>query len=130
MKNILLLIIVFLSSMNSHAEYPNLSEEQMQQMMRQAKQMEACYSKVDQTALTALGERGKQMEQEMKSLCQAGKRDQAQEVAIKYGQEIANDETMQTVRKCGQMAQGMFDMAKSGFPTEKDLRDKHVCDGY
>jgi hypothetical protein len=66
----------------------------------------------------------------MKRLCQAGKRDQAQAVAIKYGQEIANDQTMQTVRKCGEMAQGMFDMAKMGFPTEKELRDKHVCDGY
>ena len=128
-KKITVLFICIFMPLLSHAQQPNMNQEQMQQMMQQAQQMQDCFAKVDQQALMAIGEKAKAMESEIKSLCQAGKRNEAQSTAIKFGLAMSQDENVAAARECGKMAQGM--MPKMDFPTsEEEFKEQHLCDGY
>lgn len=119
----------FLVPLLGHTQQPNISQEQMQQMMQQAQQMQTCMANIDQQALMALGQKAQAMESEIKSLCQANKRSEAQSTAIKFGLSISQDENIKLARECGEMAQGM--LPKMDFPTsEKDFEARHICDGY
>ncbi|MCB1663104.1 MAG: hypothetical protein KDI20_10915 [Pseudomonadales bacterium] len=123
------IIALLLIALGVQAQQPGMSQEQMMQMMQQAQQMQACFAKVDQQALMALGQKAQAMESEIKTLCQANKRSEAQSTAIKFGMEMSQDKNIKAARECGEMAQGM--MPKMNYPTsEKDLDGRHICDGY
>ncbi len=82
---------------------------------------------VDQAKMKVLEQRSYQIEADIKSLCASGKRDEAQEKVISFGKEMAKDTTMQSMRKCGEMAKGM--MPKMPFVDQgKDRSSHHVCD--
>lgn len=128
-KKITVLFICILMPLLSHAQKPGMDPAQMQQMMQQAQQMQDCFAQVDQQALMAIGQKAQAMESEVKSLCQAGKRSEAQDTAIQFGLAMSQDENVIAARECGKMAQGM--MPKMDFPTsEEDFKEKHLCDGY
>ncbi len=106
-----------------------MSQEQMMQMMQQAQKMQECMSRVDQQALMQIGQRAKEMESEVKALCQAGKQKDAERTAMKFGLEISGDENVKTARECGEMMRGSMPDIK--YPTsEKDFKDRNICDGY
>lgn len=108
---------------------PGMDQQQMQQMMLQAQKMQECFAKVDQSALMALGQKAQAMESELKTLCKAGKRAEAQTTALKFGLEMAKDPNVAAAKECGGMMQGM--MPKMSYPTsEKDMDGRHICDGY
>ncbi len=128
-KQIIIMFAFFLVPLLGHTQPPNISQEQMQQLMQQAQQVQACMANIDQQALMALSQKAQAMESEIKSLCQANKRSEAQSTAIKFGMSISQDENIKLARECGEMAQGM--LPKMDFPTsEKDLEARHICDGY
>ena len=108
-----------------HAGNPGMTEEQMEQLMKNAEKMQACMAKMDQSAMQKLSDKGKKMQGELKSLCAAGKRDEAQSKAIKFGQEIATSKEMQEMKKCGEMAQQMMKQMPAASPGSR-----HVCDGF
>lgn len=126
MKKIILLII-FMVPMGACAQH-GMSEADMQQMLQQAKKMEACMADIDQATLTSLSEKSQAMEQAVKSLCLTNKRDEAQKRAIEFGQEIAVNDEIKKMRQCGEMMQGM--MPKIGLPTIEEMKKRHVCDDY
>jgi len=129
MKAHLAVVISLLVSFGTQAQQPVMSQEQMMQMMQQAQQMQACFAKVDQQALMALGQKAQAMESEIKKLCQANQRSEAQSTAIQFGLEMSQDKNIKAARECGEMAQGMI--PKMNYPTsEKDLEGRHICDGY
>lgn len=103
-----------------------MTEEQMQQMMEQAQKMQECMAKIDESGMEALGAKAEAMEREVKALCDAGKRDQAQKQAIKYGKEISAAPEMKQLQKCGEMAKGM--MQHSPMMSMEELESRHVCD--
>lgn len=113
----------------AQAQQPGISQEQMQKMMQQAEQMQACFAKIDQQALMAIGEKAKAMESEVKALCQAGKRSKAQQKAIAFGLKMSKDKNIKTARECGEMMRGM--LPKMDYPvSEDDFNGTHICDGY
>ena len=63
-------------------------------------------------------------------MCARGKRDEAQEKAIAFSIEIANDPTMQEIRKCQENVKvNMPNMPKMPYmEQEKDNSKGHVCD--
>ena len=126
MKKFIQLFLIFLP-MGVCAQQ-GMSQADMQQMMQQAKKMEACMANVDQAALTAMSKKAETMEQEVKSLCRAGKRDEAQKRAMKFGLEMAANEEMKKMLQCGEMMRGM--MPKIGMPTVEEMENRHICDGY
>ena len=93
--------------------------------MKQMQQMQACMAKIDQSRLEAISARAEAMNREIKALCDAGKRDVAQNKAIEYGKEISSAPVMQEMQKCGEMAKGMMQQMPL---TQEDYADRHVCD--
>ncbi len=126
--NNLVFILIGLTIQTAQAAPQGMSEEQMQQMMKQAEEMQKCYGNIDQSFFKNLETKGKKMEAEVKALCKAGKRDKAQDTAMKFGKEMAASKEIQAMKKCGAMAEQM--MAQMPMMTP-DMTDKsaHVCDG-
>ncbi|WP_293007210.1 hypothetical protein [Nitrosomonas sp.] len=128
-KQIVVFIIFMLASLPGYAQQPDFNPEQMQQLMQQAQQMQDCMSRIDQQAMEALGKKSQAMETEIKALCQANKRSEAQNTAIQFGLSMSQDENIKMAKECGKMAMGM--MPNMDYPTsEKDLKGRHICDSY
>lgn len=107
-----------------------MSDPQMQAMMAYAQAMQACAANIDDAAMQS---RGAQMHEEVKQLCAAGKRDQAQSRAIAYGQEMAADPAIKAMHECMKKAEPLkpdipgMDAPPSGDFTQFD-ESHHVCD--
>lgn len=129
-KNILRhLAFLALIPIAAHAQYPNMTEEQMQKMMEQAQKMQACVSQIDPAVMEKMAKQGEALQAEISALCKSGDRDGAQERAMAYGKEIMNDEGMQAMKKCGEeMAQTMPQM--NFAKDDGDKKQGHVCDNY
>ena len=102
------------------AQNEQMSEEQMQQMMENAGKMEDCMAKMDQKAMDTFAAKGEKAHAEIKKLCAAGKRDEAQKMAMDYGKEMAASKEMQAMQQCG--------MAKQMPMTGQGEKPGHVCD--
>jgi dsDNA-specific endonuclease/ATPase MutS2 len=106
---------------------------EMQQMMKNMQknmgQIQQCMAQVDQKAIEKLQVKTKQMESEVKRLCAAGQRDEAQDTAIRFGLELSKDPELQKMRKCGEELKGM-PMPGEFFPKggQNDVSSKHICD--
>jgi hypothetical protein len=106
----------------------------IQKMMEQAQAMQKCMQSVDQAELEKFQQRAMEVNKEIKSLCAAGKRDEAQSLAISFGKEAAQNKAMQEMEKCGEMAkdfmpgmsEGMSDMPETHG--DIDYSKQHVCD--
>jgi hypothetical protein len=127
MKISAIILLLLMPIVTFAQNYQGMSEEDMQKMTQQMQKMETCMQNVDQAKLKVLEQRSYQFDAEVKSLCASGKREEAQAKAISFGKEIANDPTMQAMRKCGEMMKGMT--PKMPFMDQhKDSSSHHVCD--
>ena len=106
LPRMLLLPVLCLPLMLS-AQDEQMTDEQMQQMMENSGKMQECMEKIDQKSMDAYAARGEKMHAEIMKLCAAGKRDEAQKMAIDYGKEMASSKEMQAMQKCGMMAKQM-----------------------
>jgi predicted transcriptional regulator len=131
MKQVAITLLCLLP-ITSFAQNPmGMSEADMQKMMQQMQEAQACMEKIDQSELHALEKKAKQFEAEMKSLCASGKRDAAQEKAMLYAKEIANNPVIQQTRKCSEKMQGAMQGMSQNMPymgQDKDYSSQHVCD--
>jgi hypothetical protein len=122
----LLLLMPFIVNAQNH---PQFDQQQMQAMMQNAQQMQACMENVDQSELQRFEQQAKQMEAEVNALCDAGERDQAQHKALSFGQTVASSAAIQEVRNCAEIMRdvmpGIADMAKN-YSAENS--ESHVCD--
>ena len=121
MTKILLLSVLWIP-MALFAQDEQMSEEQMQQMMENAGKMQDCMAHMDQQAMDAFAAKGEKVNAEIKKLCAAGKRDEAQKMAVDYGKEMASSKEMRAMQQCGGMVNQMA-MAGNGE------KPGHVCDG-
>ena len=127
MKISAIILLLLMPIVTFAQNYQGMSEDDMQKMTQQMQKMETCMQNVDQAKLKVLEQRSYQFEAEVRSLCDSGKREEAQAKAISFGKEIANDPTMQAMRKCSEMMKGM--MPKMPFMDQhKDPSNHHVCD--
>ena len=127
------LLFFLLLNLTHTASAQGMSEEQMQQMMQNAQKMQECFGNIDESAYKELEAKGRQMESEIKALCDAGKRDEAMTTAMKYGMEMQNDPQIQQMRKCGEMMKdmmaGMPQPYIPNMPTDDEEEMDHICDG-
>ena len=127
MKKLLIFPLLLTPVVCLAQNYQGMNEEDMQKMMQQMEKMQSCMEKVDTDRLKALEQKSRQMETEIKSLCDSGKRDEAQKKALSFGKEIANDRTMKTIQKCGEMMKDIMpEITFKGL--DKDSMDRHICD--
>ena len=112
--------------------FPGMSEADMQNFQQQMQKMQACMADVDQAELQALQQRGKALQAEVQQLCASGKRDRAQQRAMKGGLEIASDPTIKKLRECSGMMPSMAKMMPkipyAESPTDKEDSSGHICD--
>jgi len=127
MKVMVTFLCLLIPTLALAQNYPAMNEADMQKMMQQMEKMQACMEKVDHAKLQALRERSQQMEAEVRSLCASGKRDEAQQKAIAFGKQIANDASMQAMMKCTEGMKSMMpEITFKGL--EEEARDQHICD--
>lgn len=108
-------------------QMPAMDEEQMQKMMQGAMAMAECFGNLDEGRMKALAEESEAKEKEIRQLCKAGQRDEAQDVAVEYGKKYINSSEFQQLKKCADQSQGMFP-AISDMSEFVEFEDKHVCD--
>ena len=125
------ILVVLLPAVVFAENFQNMSEEDMQRMMELAQKMQTCMEQVDQSQLEGLEQRSKEFEAELKALCDAGKRDEAQAKAMAYSKEMMDNPALKQMRKCGEMSQGMMtkmmphmEIVEEDF----DYSKRHVCD--
>ncbi len=112
-----------------HAQgYQGMSEADMQSMMQNMEKMQSCMQNINMEEIEALEKRSKQMETEVKSLCAAGKRDEAQKKAMAFGKEVSASTTVQTMKKCGEMMQGAMQNMPFAMEDTDDEKRGHICD--
>jgi cell division protein FtsB len=123
------LILFLLSPATVFAQ--QMSQQDMQNMMVQVQEVQACMQSIDQNELNKLQEESKKIEAEVKSLCDNSKRDEAQDKAMAYSKEVINSAAMATMRKCTENLSGALKGMMPDLSPEKiakDFSDKHVCD--
>ncbi|HBE91047.1 MAG TPA: hypothetical protein DDW55_00450 [Gammaproteobacteria bacterium] len=105
----------------------NIDKQDMQLIMQQVQEMQTCMANIDQTELKALETRSKKFESEVTVLCDAGKRDAAQDIAMAFGKEVTAAPAMKTMKKCSEKLVGM--MPNMSIPDiESQLKNKNICD--
>ena len=119
----MLLLPVLCLPLTLSAQDEQMSDEQMQQMMENSGKMQDCMAHMDQKAMDAYAAKGEKMHAEIQKLCAAGKRDEAQKMAMEYGKEMASSKEMQAMQQCGMMAK---QMPVSGGAENQG----HVCDSH
>ena len=129
MKGLIASLLLIVPVVAGAQNYQNMSEADMQKMMQQMQQAQACMADVDQAELKAFEQRANQMQASVSALCASGKRDAAQQEAITFGREVSSTPTMQKMRECSEMMQGVM----PGMPamhnyTASEGDKKHICD--
>jgi len=129
MKGLTTALLLTLPVIAVAQNYQNMSEADMQKMMQQMQQAQACMAGVDQSELKKFEQRANQMEASVKALCASGKRDEAQQEAIEFGKEVASTPALQKMQECSKM----MPSAMPGMPSPHDYADseddnKHICD--
>ena len=129
MKVLTCVISMILPAVAISQTYPGMGKGDMQNMMQQMQQMQTCMQEINQSRLQEFEQRGKAVEREVKNLCAAGKRDEAQDKAMEFGQQVASDPDMQKMIECAKMmSSAMPAMPYMGQASEPDGSSSHVCD--
>ncbi len=109
------------------AEMPNMGGANMQQMMMKMQDLEACMKKVDQNALEKLSEKGEKLQNNIQTLCHAGKKDEAQKELIKFSNTINSNNDLRKMRECVNKID--LPMIKSKLDDKFDLdTSQNICD--
>ncbi|MDH5693907.1 MAG: hypothetical protein OEZ47_12460 [Gammaproteobacteria bacterium] len=100
-------------------------ENGMQGMMRKLMEVEKCMANIDQAKFKDLEKRSEEVEKNIDTLCNGGKRDEAEKLADKFSKEMQGDDTVKKVVACAKPMDGML----NGAPfVERDKEAGHVCD--
>lgn len=122
------LVLGLLLAYNVNAQNPyNMSQQDMEKMMQGMNKMQECMKKVDQSALEKMKVRSEEFQDEVKALCSANKRDQAQDKALEFAKEMMQSKDMKQMQQCAKMAEGMMKTMPFN-PEVEDYENKHVCD--
>jgi predicted lipoprotein len=124
MKKLITISLLLLPIVAVAQDIPGMSEEMMLKMQN----MQTCMEGVDQSALQAFEQRSNQMDSEVKALCASGRRDEAQQMAISFGQEVAKTPALQEIKRCGEMMEGAAMPNNTPLVKDTDYSSHHVCD--
>jgi hypothetical protein len=87
----------------------------------------SCMENIDEEKMQEFEQRSQEFDNEVKALCAAGKRDEAEKKAAAFGKEIASDPMMQQIQKCNKMMESMLSKMDYNLK-DADIDDRHVCD--
>lgn len=114
-------------AVSSSATQANEHEQMMQNMI----QMQRCIAETVNTSyLEEMAKNGEKMANEVKQLCKAGQRQQAQDKAMNYAKTMQNDPNFKAMQKCTAQLGSAFPGAQAlqeEFALDA-LNNNHVCD--
>lgn len=129
MKITVIALSLLLPAIAFAQEMPSLNQADIENMMNNLQGMETCMQSIDKNKLDELKRGAERVESEVDALCRAGKRSQAQAMAVSYGKKMANDPTMQAMMKCVEPMKGMMkSVPMMPFDEMMEDSDTHVCD--
>jgi hypothetical protein len=106
-----------------------MNQENMQKMMGGMAAMQNCMANVDQSEMQKYQTKAMAFQDELKALCDNGKRDEAMSRSIKFSKESMANPALQAMQKCGQGTQGMMpQMPSQTTPSDSNDKPTHVCD--
>jgi len=98
-------------------------------MMQAMQKVQECMAQIDQSQIQEMEHRSARMEGEIDQLCAAGKRDKAQELAMKYVKEIESLPAVKQMQKCSELVADIMPMTEDLAVIDEDDDDQgHVCD--
>jgi protein tyrosine phosphatase (PTP) superfamily phosphohydrolase (DUF442 family) len=105
------------------------NQNDMGKMMQALQEMQQCMAQVDQEELRKFEQESEKMEANVRALCAQGKRDQAQNEAIKFGEKMMTNPTLIQMKECGEKAKGLVPEGTiEGRDDAFDPSESHVCD--
>jgi len=120
-------MLLFISTSALAQDFQAMSEKDMEIMMKQMQEMQACMATVDQAELKDLEQRWNKLNPKLKQLCNQGKRDEAQKTALSLSKETANNPAIQAIARCSENMRDMMpDMPFMKSP--EDYAELHICD--
>ncbi len=128
MKILSIILVVFIPAAAGAFNVQEMNKEDIQKMMNRMQEANTCMQKVDQGKLKLIEQRSREMESEVKSLCDRGERDKAQKKVMEYGKEMEKDPTMKKMKKCSDMMGEMPEMPFMGGEKDEDRSSGHICD--
>jgi hypothetical protein len=99
-------------------------------MMETAERAAQCYQNLDPSVFQKVETKGREIEAELKALCQQGKRDQAMASAMKYMKAFHESPEMAELQRCAKIMEGMpsaFNIPSFEEDMD-DLKNTHICD--
>ncbi|MFO1436063.1 MAG: hypothetical protein U1F34_06850 [Gammaproteobacteria bacterium] len=110
-----------------------INDEQMKAVMEYAQQVQACMNKVDQSEIEKMQDEGNAREAEVRKLCAAGQRDDAQTKAIAYSKELMAKPPIKEMQQCLKSIKRPQSTGVENEPNSitdfTDISDhQHVCD--
>ncbi|MBL4827577.1 MAG: hypothetical protein JKY66_07675 [Spongiibacteraceae bacterium] len=126
-KKLLVLLVLF--PMMAFAQMGEMSEQQRQQLMENVGDMQACFAKIDQSALQEMAVLGRAMQAEIQALCSRGKRQAALDATVKFAKKYRTNKQMSAMRECGEkMAAFIPDLP--AVIEGLNVDNAHVCDSF
>ena len=122
----LMLMLVLVPGLTMAQSNEGMSKD-MTEMLLQAQKAQACMEKIDKSQMDKFEQEGNKMEAEIESLCNSGKRDEAQQKAMAFSRKMMDSETMKEVRKCTELMRGMLPEMPFDNMEEK-MANTNICD--
>src|SRR5699024_7182404 len=126
-KRPMLAITLGMLTVFSALSYANDQQKMMEGML----QFQRCFAEnINEQDLDIMSKKSEKMAEQIEQLCQTGKRQEAQDSAIKFTQQMLDDPTFKAMQGCVAQVEtafpGMPDL-ESEFSLE-ELEKTHICD--
>ena len=129
MKIVIVLPVLLMSLTVFAQDRYGMNDPETQKMLEEMQKYQVCITNIDQSLFGDIEQRQMQFEKEVRALCANGKRNEAQEQAVRFGMEMTSHPAIKQIRECNELVKS--EMAKEDLPDmEFDFEetDMHVCD--
>ena len=114
----------------THAQTPNMTEQDLANMMGMLEDMASCFGQLDEQRLEEFGKRAEARGEEIEKLCAAGKRKEAQTKAVNHAKAFMADPEYKKIMQCGDVAQAMLPDLAAMHDLASEDESRHVCDAF
>ena len=123
-------ITLLLLSLTANAQFPHqMNDPAMQKFMAEMQRYEQCVNKIQQSQFIDVQRRQEAFVEEVRPLCDSGKRDKAQKIAIQFGKEMSNHPAIKELSKCSELLTSQMAKDEVGdMEFNYESSDAHVCD--
>jgi len=96
-------MVVCLSMTLLASNYQNMSDEEIQKMMKAAQKMKVCMKDIPAREMAALKAKVYRFEKEINALCTQKRVKAAQSRAVQFGKDMKKDATIQKIMQCSEV---------------------------